>query len=97
MDIFIHPYSGSMALLVLLFIFGSLSLVVMRGGGGDRLLRDLCDLVRSNPSGSEARMRQLRPGLRRSSARLEALGFRGMRPRSLGGWHAWALVDDWER
>ena len=62
---------------------------------GDRLYRDLCDLVRRNPSGSEARMRQRRAGLRTISARLEALGFRGMRPRSLGGRHVWALVGDW--
>ena len=66
-----------------------------RGGEGDRLYRDLCDLVRRNPSGSEARMRQRRAGLRTISARLEALGFRGMRPRSLGGRHVWALVGDW--
>ncbi|MYE60371.1 MAG: hypothetical protein F4X35_12680, partial [Alphaproteobacteria bacterium] len=64
-------------------------------GGGDRLYRDLCDLVRRNPSGSEAGMRQRRAGLRTISARLEALGFRGMRPRSLGGRHVWALVGDW--
>lgn len=62
---------------------------------GDRLYRDLCDLVRRNPSGSEARMRERRAGLRTISARLEALGFRGMRPRSLGGRHVWALVGDW--
>ncbi len=62
---------------------------------GDRLYRDLCDLVRRNPSGSEARTRQRRAGLRTISARLEALGFRGMRPRSLGGRHVWALVGDW--
>ena len=62
---------------------------------GDRLYRDLCDLVRRNPSGSEARMRQRRAGLRTISARLEGLGFRGMRPRSLGGRHVWALVGDW--
>ena len=62
---------------------------------GDRLYRDLCDLVRRNPSGSEAGMRQRRAGLRTISARLEALGFRGMRPRSLGGRHVWALVGDW--
>ena len=66
-----------------------------RGGEGDRLYRDLCDLVRRNPSGSEARMRQRRAGLRTISGRLEALGFRGMRPRSLGGRHVWALVGDW--
>ena len=66
-----------------------------RGGEGDRLYRDLCDLARRNPSGSEARMRQRRAGLRTISARLEALGFRGMRPRSLGGRHVWALVGDW--
>ena len=40
-------------------------------------------------------MRQRRAGLRTISARLEALGFRGMRPRSLGGRHVWALVGDW--
>ena len=66
-----------------------------RGGEGDRLYRDLCDLIRRNPSGSEARMRQRRAGVRTISARLEALGFRGMRPRSLGGRHVWALVGDW--
>ena len=67
-----------------------------RGGReGDRLYRDLCDLIRRNPSGSEARMRQRRAGVRTISARLEALGFRGMRPRSLGGRHVWALVGDW--
>ena len=66
-----------------------------RRGDADRLYRDLCDLVRRNPSGSEARMRQRRAGLRTISARLEALGFRGMRPSSLGGRHVWALVGDW--
>ena len=65
------------------------------GGETDRLYRDLCDLVRRNPSGSEARMRERRAGLRTISARLQALGFRGMRPRSLGGRHVQALVDDW--
>ncbi|MCY4430251.1 MAG: integrase domain-containing protein, partial [Rhodospirillales bacterium] len=50
---------------------------------------------RRNPSGAEARMRERRAGVRTISARLEALGFRGMRPRSLGGRHVWALVGDW--
>ena len=70
--------------------------------GGDRakdngkLYRDLSDLVRRNPSNSEAGMRQRRAGLRTISARLAALGFRGLNPRSLGGRHVEALVADWK-
>ena len=69
-----------------------------RDGAKDnaKLYRDLCDLVRRNPSNSEAGMRQRRAGLRTISARLAALGFRGLSPRSLGGRHVGALVDDWK-